>query len=123
MWLLDTNALIYCRKFLKQKPFKKNYTYTTIFSLIEFPKAINYKEILVYYPNATTYKESLTYALKLRKKGTPIPTIDILIGTIAVEKNICLVTNDSDFEALKAVEPRLIIIIPENYLENIQKIK
>jgi hypothetical protein len=123
MWLLDTNALIFCHKFLKKKPFKKNYTYTTIFSLIEFPKAVKYGEIIIYYPNAITYKESLKYALKLRKKGTPIPTIDILIGTIAVEKNICLVTNDADFEVLKAVEPRLKIISSENYLENIQKIK
>lgn len=120
MWLLDTNALIRCNK-LKTKPFKKNFTFTTIFSLIEFPVAAKYTEISIINPTSLHYELSLKYALMLRKKGTPIPAIDIIIGAIGVEKNFYIVSEDSDFGYFQDVEPRLKIISLENYIENIQK--
>lgn len=122
MWLLDTNALIFCNK-LKPKPFKKKYTYTTILSVIEYPIISKLKEIYIYYPTSVHYKNGLEYASVLRKKGTPLRAIDILIGTIAVNKNLYLVTNDSDFNFLQAVESRLKIIPTENYVERIKEIK
>ncbi|MHA1383102.1 MAG: hypothetical protein ACTSR3_04990 [Candidatus Helarchaeota archaeon] len=123
MWLLDTNALIICHKLSNPKLFKKNYTYTTIFCIIEFPIAAKYKEITVFYPSVTNYRDGLKYAIKLRKNGTPLPVIDILIGTIAVDKNIQLVTEDSHFTLLKNVEPNLSLIAVENYIKDIKKIK
>ena len=118
MWLLDTNALIHCHKISGKKPFKKKVTYTTIFSLIEYPLAATYKELSIFYPNALIFKNGLSYALKLREKGTVIPTIDILNGAIAVDKNMCLVTDDAHFEFFKTIEPNFKYISTQNFLED-----
>lgn len=119
MWLLDTNVLIECNK-LKTRAFKEGLTFTTIFSLIEFPIASKYDEISVIYPSSIHYEQSFKNALLLREKGTPIPTVDILIGTITVEKNLILVSSDIHFESLQKIEPRLKIINSEAYIKNIQ---
>jgi len=119
MWLLDTNVLIQCNK-LKKKPFKEGLTFTTILSLIEFPIASKYDEISVIYPSTIHYEQAFKNAILLREKGTPMPTIDILIGTITVEKNLILVSDDSHFEYLQEVEPRLKIINSEAFIKKIQ---
>jgi len=119
MWLLDTNVLIQCNK-SKIKPFKKGNTFTTILSLIEFPIALKYKEISVIYPSSTHYEQGFKNALLLREKGTPIPTVDILIGTITVDKNLILVSDDSHYKHLQEVEPRLKIINSESFFKKIQ---
>ena len=116
MWLLDTNVLIEFNK-LKVKPFKNGLTFTTILSLIEFPIASKFDKISVIYPSTTHYEQAFKNAVLLREKGTPIPTIDILIGTITVEKNLILVTDDSHFNYLQEVEPRLMIINSEEFVE------
>jgi predicted nucleic acid-binding protein len=118
MWLLDTNVLIKCNK-LKMKPFKEGLTFTTILSLIEFPIASKYDEISVIYPSTIHYEQAFKNAILLREKGTPMPTIDILIGTITVEKNLILVSDDSHFENLQEVEPRLKIINSEAFIKKI----
>ena len=119
MWLLDTNTLIECDK-SKIRPFKEGLTFTTILSLIEFPIASKYDEISVIYPSSFHFEQSFKNAVLLREKGTHIPTIDILIGTITVEKNLILVSNDIHFESLQKIEPRLKIINTEAYIQNIQ---
>jgi predicted nucleic acid-binding protein len=118
MWLFDTNVLIKCNK-LKMKPFKEGLTFTTILSLIEFPIASKYDEISVIYPSTIHYEQAFKNAILLREKGTPMPTIDILIGTITVEKNLILVSDDSHFENLQEVEPRLKIINSEAFIKKI----
>lgn len=120
MWLLDTNIIIKCNK-LESKPFRLKLTYTTILSIIEYPIASRNDELSVIYPSFTHYDQSLKYALFLRKKGTPIPAIDILIGAITVEKNLILVSDDSHFESLEAVEPRLKVIGLEEYINDFQE--
>ncbi|KKK43961.1 hypothetical protein LCGC14_1052530 [marine sediment metagenome] len=119
MWLLDTTMLIECDK-LKTRPFKEGLTFTTILSLIEFPIASKYDEISVIYPSSMHYEQSFKNAVLLREKGTPIPTIDILIGTITVEKNLILVSNDTHFKSLQIIEPRLKIINSETFIKNIR---
>ena len=119
MWLLDTNVLIQCNK-LKTRPFKKGLTFTTILSLIEYPIASKFVEISVIYPSSIHYEQGFKNALLLREKGTPIPTVDILIGTITVEKNLILISDDSHFEYLQEVEPRLKIINSEVFIKKIQ---
>lgn len=119
MWLLDTNMLIKCKK-LKIIPFKEGLTFTTILSLIEYPIASNYNEISVIYPSTIHYEQAFKNAVLLREKGTPMPTIDILIGTITVEKNLILVSDDTHFNYLQEVEPRLKIIKSEEFVKKIQ---
>lgn len=119
MWLLDTNALIEFNKF-REKPFKEGLTFTTILSLIEFPIASKYDNISIIYPSSIHYEQSFKNAVSLREKGTPIPTIDILIGTISVEKNLILVSDAIHFEAFQKVDPRLKCINSDTYVKNIQ---
>ncbi len=118
MWLLDTDVLIKCNK-LKIRAFKEGTTFTTILSLIEFPIASKFDEISVIYPSSIHYDQSFKNAVLLREKGTPIPMIDILIGTITVEKNLILVSNDIHFKSLQKIEPRLKIINLEVYTKEI----
>ena len=119
MWLLDTCALIQCNK-SKIRRFKKSTMFTTILSLIEFPLAVKFKEISVIFPSSIHYEQGFKNALLLREKGTPIPTVDILIGTITVDKNLILVSDDSHFEHLQEVEPRLKIINSKAFIKKIQ---
>ncbi|MHA1719085.1 MAG: type II toxin-antitoxin system VapC family toxin [Promethearchaeota archaeon] len=123
MWILDTNALIICMKDENKNIFKKNYSFTTIFSLIEYPIAINQKFLVIFYPKHNTYQKSLEYTAKLRKNGTPIPAIDILIGAIAIEKKMIIVSNDAHFNFFKEVEAQLRIIDTNEYIQEILKIK
>lgn len=122
MWLLDTNTLIYCHKFSKKKLFREDHTFTTIFCLIEYPIIARYEEITIFYPSTINYKEGIKYAVKLRERGIPIPTVDILNGTIAIDKNIYLVSDDKHYELFQSIEPSLKLISIETYIENIQKI-
>ena len=62
MWLLDTNIIIKFNK-LKLRPFKEGLTFTTIFSLIEFPIASKYDEISVIYPSYIHYEQGFKNAL------------------------------------------------------------
>ena len=108
MWLLDTNALIsFATENQRLKLFKNNIISATIFSLIEYPVPKNFEGMDVHYPSQREYTQSIKYSVKLRRKGTPIPAIDILIGAIAVSKDLYLVTNDRHFKTLKVIEPQL----------------
>ncbi len=118
MWLLDTNILIQFNK-LGIKQFNKEDIFTTILSLIEYPLGTKYDNITIIFPSTIHYEQAFKYALLLREKGTPIPTIDILIGTITVNKNLILVSDDLHFQYLQEVEPHLKIISSESFIKKI----
>jgi hypothetical protein len=61
----DTNELIDAAK--KSKLDLKGYT--TIFSLLEFPKAIEFDELTVIYPNLDDYQESIEISVKPSSEG------------------------------------------------------
>ena len=47
---------------------------------------------------------AITYA-SLRKKGTPVDDIDLLIAGIALENNMCLITNNTKhFDRIEGLE-------------------
>lgn len=123
IWLLDTNSLIKCHKLSKKGLFKENFTFTTILCLLEFPIVVRHEELTIIYPTIQTFSHALEYALKLRGKGTPIPTIDLLNATIAVEEKVRLVSDDSHFKSFQAIESSLEFIPTEDYIEAIQKMK
>ena len=118
-WLLDTNALIKCHLLSKKKVFKENKSMTTIFSLLEFPLATRHEELSIIYPTQETFQNAMKIALKLRKKGTPVPTIDLLIATMALEREFCLVSDDAHMNLIEDVEPSLKIVNTEKYLNKI----
>jgi len=95
----DTNQLI---NHLKTD--KTNFKgLTTIFNIIEFPKALELKELDVIYPTIDDYNESLKISAALIKKEKPLPTIDILIAAICIRRDLTLSTLDQHFINIKSV--------------------
>ncbi|MGD0451484.1 MAG: hypothetical protein ABSA79_10595 [Candidatus Bathyarchaeia archaeon] len=97
----DTNQLID----LLRKNKLDTSGFTTIFSLVEFPKALEFEELTVIYPNIEDYEESVNISADLLQEGNPLPTIDILIAAICIRRNLILCTKDNHFKVLKAVRP------------------
>jgi tRNA(fMet)-specific endonuclease VapC len=95
----DTNQLINHLKTDKSS-FKG---LTTIFNIIEFPKALELRELDVIYPTIDDYNESLKISAALLKKGKPLPAIDILIATICIRRDLTLSTLDQHFATIKSV--------------------
>lgn len=80
----------------------------TIFTLIEHPPCgERFFDIL--FPETKDYVIAVEIARKLRKKGTPVGAIDILIAAIAVNRSLVVRTSDGDFKHIQAVLPELIL--------------
>jgi len=77
--------------------------FTTIFNLIEFPTALDLKDLSIIYPTADDYEESLELSIALLKKGTPMQAIDIMIATICIRRNLTLSTKDDDFSNIAKI--------------------
>jgi len=97
--IYDTNILINILK--SGKSLAKGFT--TVFNVIEFPKALELKELGVIYPTAADYDESLRISASLLKIGKPLPAIDILIASIAIRRGLPLRTSDEHFKHIKSV--------------------
>jgi len=119
MWILDTNALIECHKRKDESLFKRDQSGTTIFSMIEFPIANKHEGLTILYPALEVYADSFELAVKLRDAGTPIPTIDILIGAMIARLGMPIVTGDSHFETLRQLDPRINIVTVDEYIKSI----
>ena len=76
---------------------------TTIFNILEFPKALNLKGLTVVYPITQDYDEALLLASKLLSKSRPLPAIDLLIAAICLRLKARLLTKDEHFAQLKLV--------------------
>src|SRR4030067_2439799 len=93
----DTNPLI---TFLKSG--KRNVKgFTTILNIIEFPKALDLKDLAVIYPTLDDYDESLKISAALLLKGMPLPAVDIMIASICIRRNLTLRTIDRHFTNIK----------------------
>jgi predicted nucleic acid-binding protein len=95
----DTNQLI---DFAKKAKFDLS-GFTTIFNVIEFPKATEFEELTVIYPTLEDYEESVGISLTLFRKGSPLPAADILIATMCIRRNFTLCTKDNHFANIKTV--------------------
>jgi tRNA(fMet)-specific endonuclease VapC len=95
----DTNQLINCLK--NGKTCLKGLT--TIFNIIEFPKALELMDLDVIYPTIDDYNESLKISVALLKKGKPLPTIHVLIAAICLRRDLALCTFDQHFIKIKSV--------------------
>ena len=78
--------------------------FTTIFSLIEYPKAINY-EIEILWPEREDYILAIELMAALFNKGKPIPAIDALIASICLNRQLTLRTKDRHFLNIKEIKP------------------
>ena len=95
----DTNELI---DFLKKG--KHDLTgFTTIFNLVEFPKALEFEQLTVIYPNLEDYQESVEISFALLQMGKPLPAVDIMVAAICLRRNLTLHTKDGHFKAVNSV--------------------
>jgi len=76
--------------------------YTTIFNLIEFPKALEL-DLIVLYPSKSDYNLALKISTELLKIGKPVPAIDVIISAISINRGLKLVTKDKHFLFVKDV--------------------
>ena len=95
--IYDTNKLIDA---YKNK--EKLNGYTTIFNVIEFPKAL-LLDMIVLYPTDDDFKLSIKLSNELLKIGKPIPAIDILIASMCINRNMQLITKDSHFSNIERI--------------------
>ena len=96
----DTNELI---AFLKEgKPDLKGFT--TVFSLIEFPKSLDFEQLTVIYPSLEDYEEGVEISSELLQRGKPMPAIDIMIAAMCIRRNLTLLTRDNNFTAIKSIK-------------------
>jgi predicted nucleic acid-binding protein len=132
MILVDTSVLI---SFLKGQFNNRTELFTEILSR-DVPFGISsytYQEVLqgarneeefqtlkdylvtqhIYYlePEAATYEKAAKLYFDMRRKGiTPRSTLDMLIALTAIENNLALLHNDSDFTAMADHIPDLRIL-------------
>jgi predicted nucleic acid-binding protein len=95
----DTSALINLLK--SGKHIAKGFT--TIFNIIEFPKALDFKELGVIYPTIEDYDEALRVSASLLRKGKPLPAVDVLIASVCLRRGLVLITADEHFAYVKSV--------------------
>jgi len=81
---------------------KFNYVITSILNVIEYPSILDLKErLLIVYPMKGDYELAL---INLRKIGELVNVVDIILSSIAINRNMIVVTNDIDFESIRKVE-------------------
>jgi predicted nucleic acid-binding protein len=118
MYLLDTNAMISLYKDLKSWKNEEN-LFTTILNIIEFPIASQLDSLTILFPLPESYIKGIEYSTTLRQEGIPIATIDIMIGVLAVEHRLTLVTDDKDFGNLQKIEPELLISNSSKFIDEV----
>ncbi len=95
----DTNELIdFLKKGKRDLP-----GFTTVFNVVEFPKALDFEQLTVIYPELEDYEESVEISSELLQRGKPLPAIDILLAAMCIRRNLSLATRDSHFTAIKTV--------------------
>lgn len=106
MHLLDTNALIAVYK-TKNKKKKTEKLFTTVLNVIEFPIASQNDKLTILFASPESYLKAIEYSSLLRSVGTPIAAIDIMIGVLALEHDLTVVTDNKDFSLLSKIAPKL----------------
>ena len=90
--VLDASALI-----------AKEVGLTTIFGIIEFPPASKNCDVL--FPEDEDFDTAVEISWELRKIGKPVGTVDILVASMCINRNMELLTKNKDFEIIKSIEP------------------
>jgi hypothetical protein len=105
--LYDTSKLIDA-----YKTNLKIHGYTTVFNLVEFPKALELN-LRVLYPLKSDYNLALEISTELLKMGKPIPTVDVIISAIALNNRLRVITKDRHFLFVKGVREDFKVVVEE----------
>ncbi|MCE4599763.1 MAG: hypothetical protein F7C81_06160 [Desulfurococcales archaeon] len=85
--------------------------YISILTVIEYPPALGYASRILY-PEKRDYHLAVRWQTLLRRKGSPMPAVDLIIAAQAYNRNLTLITRDKHFELLKReVAPDLKLIL------------
>ena len=90
--VLDASALI-----------AKDVGLTTIFGIIEYPPASKYCDVL--FPEEEDFNLAIEISWGLRKIGKPIGSVDIIVASMCINRDMQLLTKDKDFEIIKFIKP------------------
>ncbi|MBI4162777.1 MAG: type II toxin-antitoxin system VapC family toxin [Candidatus Aenigmarchaeota archaeon] len=93
--VLDTSVLMEAKKGL-----------TTIFSIVEYPKALSYKSDVLW-PEKEDFVSAVEIMAKLYAIGKPVPAIDVLIAAMCINRSMELKTKDKHFSDVQSVESSL----------------
>jgi len=75
-------------------------------TVVEYPPAAAYA-VRVIYPRRVDYEHAAFLQALLRRRGSPVPAVDLVIAAVAVNRGMKLVTLDKHFRVIEEVEPRL----------------
>ncbi|RLG75556.1 MAG: hypothetical protein DRO14_04470 [Thermoprotei archaeon] len=85
--------------------------YVSILTVVEYPPALSYAS-KVLYPEKRDYHLAIRWQALLRRRGNPIPAVDLIIAAQAYNRDLTLITHDKHFEILKKeVAPDIKLII------------
>lgn len=105
--LYDTNVLID----LYKQGVRELKGYTTILNVVEFPKILKVKKLKVIYPSINDYDLAVVISKDLYKAGKPVPTIDILVAAMAINRRLVLTTKNKHFQYIKEVMKDMLLKI------------
>ena len=74
--------------------------FISILMAIEYPPALSYAS-KVLYPEKRDYHLAIKWQALLRRRGNPIPAVDLIIAAQAYNRHLTLITHDKHFEILK----------------------
>lgn len=97
--VFDTSALIE----LLRNGKKTAKGFTTIFNVVEFPKALELRELGVVYPTVDDYSEAVKLSTALFKVGKPVPAVDVLVAVMCLRRGLVLRTMDEHLMHVKSV--------------------
>ena len=80
-------------------------------NLIEFPKGVELTKLKALDPTKGDYDNALIWSAELLKRGTPIPTIDLMISAISIRLRLQLVTRDKHFKHIKSAAKELNLVM------------
>ncbi len=77
---------------------------TTIFNLVEYPKAVE-GEVEVLFPNNKDYYKAIEIMSQLYEIGKPIPALDVILASMCINRKLILRTKDVHFQRLAEISP------------------
>ncbi len=84
--------------------------YVSILTVVEYPPVVRYARTILY-PEKRDYALAVKWQVELRKRGSPIPAVDLVIAAQAYNRSLALVTLDRHFQVLRdTVAPGLRLV-------------
>ena len=74
--------------------------YISILTVVEYPPAVRYARTILY-PEKRDYALAVKWQVELRKRGRPLPAVDLVIAAQAYNRSLTLVTLDHHFRVIR----------------------